>query len=141
MTEHVQTTLAQIGNRSDEITGTVNPPVYFSSAYRHKGIGESTGFDYIRTKNPTRQLVEDAIAKLEGGTRGFAFSSGMAAIQTIMALFQSGDELIVSSDLYGGHTACSKTNGKNTDCAFCTMISQTRTVSSQKSRKTRRRFL
>ncbi|TWJ44339.1 Cystathionine gamma-synthase/O-acetylhomoserine (thiol)-lyase [Bacillus paralicheniformis] len=102
MTEHVQTTLAQIGNRSDEITGTVNPPVYFSSAYRHKGIGESTGFDYIRTKNPTRQLVEDAIAKLEGGTRGFAFSSGMAAIQTIMALFQSGDELIVSSDLYGG---------------------------------------
>lgn len=66
MTEHVQTTLAQIGNRSDEITGTVNPPVYFSSAYRHKGIGESTGFDYIRTKNPTRQLVEDAIAKLEG---------------------------------------------------------------------------
>lgn len=102
MTEHVQTTLAQIGNRSDEITGTVNPPVYFSSAYRHRGIGESTGFDYIRTKNPTRQLVEDAIAKLEGGTRGFAFSSGMAAIQTIMALFQSGDELIVSSDLYGG---------------------------------------
>ncbi|MDE1451013.1 Cystathionine gamma-synthase/O-acetylhomoserine (thiol)-lyase [Bacillus paralicheniformis] len=102
MTEHVQTTLAQIGNRSDEITGTVNPPVYFSSAYRHKGIGESTGFDYIRTKNPTRQLVEDAIAKLEGGTRGFAFSSGMAAIQTIMTLFQSGDELIVSSDLYGG---------------------------------------
>lgn len=69
MTEHVQTTLAQIGNRSDEITGTVNPPVYFSSAYRHRGIGESTGFDYIRTKNPTRQLVEDAIAKLEGGTR------------------------------------------------------------------------
>ncbi|MDA7026145.1 methionine biosynthesis PLP-dependent protein [Bacillus sp. CLL-7-23] len=102
MTEHVQTTLAQIGNRSDEVTGTVNPPVYFSSAYRHRGIGESTGFDYIRTKNPTRQLLEDAIANLEGGTRGFAFSSGMAAIQTIMALFKSGDELLVSADLYGG---------------------------------------
>ncbi len=56
----------------------------------------------MRTKNPTRQLVEDAIAVLENGARGFAFSSGMATIQTIMALFKSGDELIVSSDLYGG---------------------------------------
>ncbi|TKI24752.1 methionine biosynthesis PLP-dependent protein [Bacillus pumilus] len=102
MTEHVETTLAQIGNRSEEATGTVSPPVYLSTAYRHRGIGESTGFDYIRTKNPTRQLVEDAIASLEEGTAGFAFSSGMAAIQTIMALFESGDELIVSSDLYGG---------------------------------------
>ncbi|KDE32445.1 cystathionine gamma-synthase [Bacillus altitudinis 41KF2b] len=102
MTEHVETKLAQIGNRSEEVTGTVSPPVYLSTAYRHRGIGESTGFDYIRTKNPTRQLVEDAIASLEEGTAGFAFSSGMAAIQTIMALFESGDELIVSSDLYGG---------------------------------------
>ncbi len=66
MTEHVQTTLAQIGNRSDEITGTVNPPVYFSSAYRHKGIGNPQGLITFAQKNPTRQLVEDAIAKLEG---------------------------------------------------------------------------
>jgi cystathionine gamma-synthase len=102
MSQHVETKLAQIGNRSEETTGAVNPPIYFSSAYRHLGIGESTGFDYIRTKNPTRQLVEDAIANLEGGTRGFAFSSGMAAIHTIMALFKSEDEIIVSSDLYGG---------------------------------------
>lgn len=102
MTQHVETKLAQIGNRSEEATGTVSPPIYLSTAYRHRGIGESTGFDYVRTKNPTRQLVEDAIAVLENGARGFAFSSGMAAIQTIMALFKSGDELIVSSDLYGG---------------------------------------
>lgn len=102
MTQHVDTKLAQIGNRSEEATGTVSPPIYLSTAYRHRGIGESTGFDYVRTKNPTRQLVEDAIAVLENGARGFAFSSGMAAIQTIMALFKSGDELIVSSDLYGG---------------------------------------
>ncbi|WP_226530896.1 methionine biosynthesis PLP-dependent protein [Metabacillus niabensis] len=102
MSKRIETKLAQIGNRSENVTGTVNPPVYFSTAYRHAGIGESTGFDYIRTGNPTRLLVEQAIAELEHGDRGFAFSSGMAAIQTIMALFQSGDELIVSSDLYGG---------------------------------------
>jgi len=102
MSKRIETKLAQIGNRSENVTGTVNPPVYFSTAYRHAGIGESTGFDYIRTGNPTRLLVEQAIADLEHGDRGFAFSSGMAAIQTIMALFQSGDELIVSSDLYGG---------------------------------------
>lgn len=102
MSKRMETKLAQIGNRSENVTGTVNPPVYFSTAYRHAGIGESTGFDYIRTGNPTRLLVEKAIADLEYGDRGFAFSSGMAAIQTIMALFESGDELIVSSDLYGG---------------------------------------
>lgn len=102
MSKRIETKLAQIGNRSENVTGTVNPPIYLSTAYRHTGIGESTGFDYIRTGNPTRLLVEKAIADLEHGDRGFAFSSGMAAIQTIMALFQSGDELIVSSDLYGG---------------------------------------
>ncbi|BBU38806.1 MULTISPECIES: methionine biosynthesis PLP-dependent protein [Aeribacillus] len=99
---NIETVLAQLGNRSEALTGTVSAPIYLSTAYRHKGIGESTGYDYTRTKNPTRELVEDAIAKLEGADQGFAFSSGMAAIQTIMALFKSGDELIVSKDLYGG---------------------------------------
>ncbi|MCD7035015.1 methionine biosynthesis PLP-dependent protein [Metabacillus sp. GX 13764] len=102
MAKHIETTLAQIGNRSEQTTGSVNTPLYLTTAYRHTGIGESTGFDYIRTGNPTRGVLEQAIAELENGDRGFAFSSGMAAIQTIMALFQSGDELIVSSDLYGG---------------------------------------
>jgi cystathionine gamma-synthase len=97
-----ETKVAQIGNRSETQTGTVNPPVYFSTAYRHEGIGQSTGFDYIRTGNPTRKLVEAAIADLEGGDQGFACSSGMAAITTILALFESGDEWIVSRDLYGG---------------------------------------
>jgi cystathionine gamma-synthase len=100
--ENIETTLVQLGNRSETVTGAVNPPVYFTTAYRHEGIGQSTGFDYVRTGNPTRKVVEDAIAKLENGKQGFAFSSGMAAIHTIMSLFQSGDDLIVSSDLYGG---------------------------------------
>ncbi|MFC7395293.1 methionine biosynthesis PLP-dependent protein [Scopulibacillus cellulosilyticus] len=100
--EKIETVLAQIGNYSCQRTGAISPPVYFSTAYRHKGIGESTGYDYTRTKNPTRDELESAIAKLEGGDRGFAFSSGMAAIQAIISLFESGDEAIVSADLYGG---------------------------------------
>ena len=97
-----ETILAQLGNRSDTTTGTVNPPVYFSTAFRHEGIGQSTGFDYSRTGNPTRKILEDSIAQLESGDQGFACSSGMAAIATVLALFQSGDEWIVGSDLYGG---------------------------------------
>ncbi|OZI12283.1 cystathionine gamma-synthase [Bacillaceae bacterium SAS-127] len=100
--KHIETILAQIGNRSEEQTGAVNPPVYFSTAYRHEGIGHSTGFDYVRTGNPTRHIVEQAIAELEGGDAGFAFSSGMAAIHTILSLTEPGDDWLVSADLYGG---------------------------------------
>ncbi|WP_243292010.1 methionine biosynthesis PLP-dependent protein [Bacillus sp. FJAT-47783] len=99
---HIDTILAQLGNRSETATGTVSAPIYLSTAYRHVGIGESTGYDYSRTGNPTRQLVEEAICTLERGDRGFAFSSGMAAIQTVLSLFSAGDELLVSADLYGG---------------------------------------
>lgn len=98
----IDTQLAQIGNRSDTVTGTVNPPVYFSTAYRHEGLGQSTEFDYSRTGNPTRQLLENTISDLEYGDQGFACSSGMAAIMTVLSLFQSGDEWLVSEDLYGG---------------------------------------
>ncbi|MCL1950480.1 MAG: methionine biosynthesis PLP-dependent protein [Turicibacter sp.] len=98
----IETKLAQIGNRSESATGAVNAPVYFSTAYRHEGIGQSTGYDYSRSGNPTRDLLEQAIADLEGGDRGFACASGMAAIQTVLSLFKSGDEIIVSEDLYGG---------------------------------------
>lgn len=100
--EQVETILTQIGSRSCSRTGAVNPPVYFSTSYRHEGIGQSTGYDYSRTQNPTREVLEEAIAKLEGADSGLAFSSGMAAIQTVLSLFRQGDELIASSDLYGG---------------------------------------
>jgi len=99
---NIETKLAQIGNRTNNPTGTVNPPVYFSTAYRHEGIGMSTGYDYVRTGNPTREVVENAIADLEGADAGFAFSSGMAAIHTLMSLFEPGDHFLVSADLYGG---------------------------------------
>lgn len=98
----METILAQIGNRSDSTTGAVNPPVYFSTAYQHTGIGESTGYDYSRTGNPTRKIVEEAIARLEGGREGFAYSSGMAAIHSLLCLFNPGDEILIAADLYGG---------------------------------------
>ncbi len=99
---NIETKLAQIGVGKDSKTGAVNFPIYQSTAYRHPTLGESTGFDYTRTANPTRQVLEEAIAKIEGGDGGFACASGMAAIQTLMGLFSQGDHLIVSLDLYGG---------------------------------------
>jgi len=99
---HVQTKLVQIGVGTDEKTGAVSVPIYHATAYRHPGLGQSTGFDYTRTANPTRSVLEQAIADIESGDAGFASASGMAAIQTIMALFSQGDHFIVSLDLYGG---------------------------------------
>ncbi len=98
----LETKLAQTGTGKEAKTGAINFPVYYSTAFRHPQLGESTGYDYSRTSNPTRDVLEEAIAGLENGDRGFAFSSGMAAIQTVMGLFEQGDHLVVSYDLYGG---------------------------------------
>lgn len=98
----IETKLVQVGVGKDETTGAISFPIYPSTAYRHPALGESTGFDYARTANPTRSVLEAAIADLEEGTAGFACASGMAAIQTIMGLFSHGDHIIVSLDLYGG---------------------------------------
>lgn len=99
---HKETVLAQIGKNRDRETGAISFPIYHATAYQHPGPGESTGFDYTRTANPTRSVLEESITQLEGGDAGFACSSGMAAIQTVMGLFSRGDHLIVSLDLYGG---------------------------------------
>nr|WP_085994075.1 methionine biosynthesis PLP-dependent protein [Oceanobacillus senegalensis] len=98
----IETLLVQLGNRSDPKTGAINPPIYLSTAYQHQGLGQSTGYDYTRTKNPTRTILEEGIAELESGDEGYACSSGMAAIQLALSLFQTGDELIVPEDIYGG---------------------------------------
>ncbi|MGG3281986.1 PLP-dependent transferase [Paenibacillus solani] len=99
---NIESRLAQIGSVQEPVTGAVNFPIYQATAYRHPKLGHSTGFDYSRTKNPTRSVLEEACAELESGDAGFACSSGMAALQTIFALFSQGDHLIVSLDLYGG---------------------------------------
>lgn len=94
--------LVQTGTGKDERTGAISFPIYPSATYRHPGVGQSTGYDYTRSNNPTREVLEDALADLEGGERGLAFSSGMAALTTLFLHFSSGDHLVVSQDLYGG---------------------------------------
>jgi cystathionine gamma-synthase len=86
----------------DEGTGSISFPIYQSATFRHPGPNQTTGYDYSRLQNPTREELENTLAKLENGSCGFAFASGMAAVATSLELFKSGDHIIVSDDLYGG---------------------------------------
>ena len=85
-------------------TGALAVPIYQSATFAHPGVGHSTGYDYSRTQNPTREHAEKLLAALEGGAGASAYASGMAAISTLMELFSPGDEIIVTDDLYGGST-------------------------------------
>lgn len=98
----LETTLIHGGNQIDERTGAVNVPIYQTSTFRQDGLGKNRGFEYSRTGNPTRKVLEDLIAELEGGVAGFAFASGMAAITTVLSLFKSGDRILISRNVYGG---------------------------------------
>ncbi len=82
--------------------GALSFPIYQSATFAHRGLGESTGFDYTRMQNPTRQQLESVVADLENGTDALAYSSGMAAVANVMELFSPGDHIIVDEDLYGG---------------------------------------
>lgn len=97
-----QTLLAQAGSRRDGTTGAVSTPIYQTATFSHPALGESTGYDYSRSGNPTRQALEETLAALDSGSRGLAFSSGLAAISTVLQLFSPGDRLVVTEDLYGG---------------------------------------
>lgn len=99
----IDTLLVQIGNRRDEHFHAVSTPIYFSTAYRHEEIGLQDGYDYIRTGNPTRDVLEEAVAELESGVRAFATSSGMSAVQLVFSLFEKGSHFISSRDIYGGN--------------------------------------
>src|SRR4051794_29795557 len=82
--------------------GAVVPPLVQSSTFAFRAAGEPRSFDYGRSGNPTRQALENCLAALEGGTRGFAFATGMAAELTALMLFNAGDNILVQRDLYGG---------------------------------------
>lgn len=97
-----ETALVQIGNERDEVNQAVGTPIYLSTAFRHTEIGQKDGYDYTRTGNPTRDVLQEHIAILEGGDQAFACSSGMAAIQLIYAKFAAGSHFIISRDIYGG---------------------------------------
>lgn len=98
----IATQAVRIGLEWDTRTGAVTIPVYQTATFRHPGLGQSTGYDYSRSGNPTRQALEEGMALLDGGARGFAYSSGMAAISSLLLLFKPGDHVVVTEDLYGG---------------------------------------
>jgi len=90
------------GQRPDPLAGAIMTPVYLTSTYVQEGIGQNKGYEYARGKNPTREALERNVAALEGGRHGFAFSSGMGCVDSIMKLFKSGDHIVCGENLYGG---------------------------------------
>lgn len=105
--------LEEKGETCDK-SGAISFPIYQTATYAHLGLGKSTGYDYSRLQNPTREQVEKIVANLEGGIDAVAFSSGMAAISALMEIFEPGDEIIVDEDLYGGSVRLfANVNAKN----------------------------
>lgn len=86
----------------DELTGAISVPIYQTSTYVQEAPGVNKGYDYARSNNPTRKALEDLIAKLENGTNGYAFASGLAAIDAVVKLLNAGDEILAVDDIYGG---------------------------------------
>jgi cystathionine beta-lyase len=91
-----------VGQKHDPATGAVMPPIYQTSTYAQSSPGKHKGYEYSRAANPTRTALENNLAAIENGTHGFAFSSGLAAIDCVLKLLNPGDEVIAGDDLYGG---------------------------------------
>ena len=104
MAREIETKCIHLEEEENSINhyGAISYPIYQSATYAHPGVGQSTGYDYSRLQNPTREHLEKTVASLENGIDALAFSSGMAAITLMMELFNPGDHLIVDADLYGG---------------------------------------
>ena len=90
------------GQRPEPLAGAIMTPVYLTSTYVQEGLGNNKGYEYARGKNPTREALERNVAALEGGTHGFAFSSGMGCVDSLMKLFRSGDHIVCGENVYGG---------------------------------------
>jgi cystathionine beta-lyase/cystathionine gamma-synthase len=99
----IGTLAVHAGPMADPVAGAVMPPIYQTSTYIQDGLGAPhNGYEYARTSNPTRQALERALAALEGGTHGFAFASGLAALDTTLKLLRAGDHVVSGENLYGG---------------------------------------
>jgi len=96
------TKLIHNGNEVDPFTGALSIPIYQASTFHQPNIENIGKYDYARSGNPTREALENTIAQLENGVRGFAFSSGMAAISSVLSLFSAGDHIVICEDVYGG---------------------------------------
>jgi len=90
------------GQRPDPLSGAIMTPVYLTSTYVQDALGDNKRYEYARWKNPTREALERNVAALEGGTHGFAFSSGMGCLDSLMKLFRSGDHVVCGENVYGG---------------------------------------
>lgn len=101
-TFHLETDVIHAGQAPDPSTGAIMPPIYATSTFVQQSPGKHKGYEYSRTKNPTRKAFEDCICMLEKGLSGFAFASGMAAINTVLELLAPNDHIIVMNDVYGG---------------------------------------
>ena len=99
---HLSTRVIHAGQQPDPSTGAIMTPIYASSTYVQRSPGEHQGWEYSRSHNPTRDAYEKCIADLEGGVRGMAFASGMAATSAILELLNPGDHIVAGDDLYGG---------------------------------------
>ncbi len=97
-----ETIAIHAGDRPDKAYGAIAVPIYQTSNFAFEEVGKTKGYDYSRTANPTRKVLEDTIAQLEGGKAGFAFATGMAAEATVMHLLKTGDHVISQDDIYGG---------------------------------------
>lgn len=99
---NLSTQLVHIGVGKDPKTGAISMPIYQVATFEHPCLGQSTGYDYSRSLNPTRHALEEGMALLEEGTGAFAFASGMAAVTAVLTHFSAGDHLVVTEDTYGG---------------------------------------
>ena len=99
---HPDTQAVHAGIKADPQTGAVMTPIYATSTYEHKSPGEHSGYEYSRTQNPTREVLENSLAELEDGKKAFAFASGVAAQSAILEILKPGDHIIAFDDLYGG---------------------------------------
>ncbi len=97
-----ETLAIHAGERPDRTFGAISPPIYQTSTFVFEDVGKTRGYDYSRTANPTRKVLENTIAQLEGGKAGFAFATGMAAEATVIHLLKAGDHVISGDDVYGG---------------------------------------
>ena len=96
------TKVVRAGIKPDPATGSIVPPIYETATYVLDEVGRDKGFDYTRSANPTRKLLEDNLAAIEGGKYGVSFASGMAAVDGCMKLLSAGDHVVCSDDVYGG---------------------------------------
>src|SRR2546430_14459495 len=90
------------GHVADPLAGAVMTPIYQTSTYAQQGLGKHKGCEYARTSNPTREALERNIAALEGGRHGFAFASGLAAVDAVLKLLSQGDHVVSGENVYGG---------------------------------------